>query len=97
MAAPSTAPPQPAGGRTRPSASYLLAGFFFCAVWAIAEGRGDLARYLGALTMYLIVSTVIAYITAGRKGDWRAFSRRFFWLGLLVGPILQQISRLPPR
>jgi hypothetical protein len=63
------------------------------AIWAVPTSTGGFAGFLGAWTGNLIWPLLIAYLARGRKRDWRAFSRWFFWLTLIVPPLPRAATR----
>jgi hypothetical protein len=95
---PVSTPTQAAAARTRVNIPYLLVGVLLAGVWALgARHRGDVSRFVGAWLGSLVWPALIAYIARGRKGDWRAFSRWFFWLALLIPPALRTLTHMPAR
>jgi hypothetical protein len=81
---------QPTVTRTRVNIRYLLAGALVTALWSFDR---HLPVMLADMVFYLVPTTVLAYLTSGWKRDWRTFSRHFFYLSILVGPVLMAISR----
>jgi uncharacterized membrane protein YraQ (UPF0718 family) len=53
--------------------------------WNGDAGWGDnIADFIGSISPVLFFSALIAYLIRGWKGDWRGFSRWFFWLGIFM-------------
>lgn len=85
-------PPAAYRAPTKPSIPYLVAGVTLAGIWALGPGGGDIATFLGAWAGTLIPPAVVAYVVAGRTADWARFSRWFFWLALLISPVLRTLA-----
>ena len=78
--------------KTRVNIPYILIGSLLAAIWAIGAAgspTSDAAGFVGAWVGSLFWPALIAWGVKGRVGDWRAFSRLFFWLALVIPPVLQ--------
>ena len=87
-------PPSAFDAPTKLNPAYLVAGPAVAGLWSLGAGGGDLATLLGAWTGTLIPPAVVAFVVAGRKADWAGFSRWFFWLALLIAPVLRTIAAI---
>lgn len=49
--------------------------------------RDVIAGFIEIIAPLMFLPALIAYLTRGWKGDWRGFSKLFFWLGIFLSAL----------
>ncbi len=57
---------------------------FYFLVYVLPTSGDHIAGGIGKWVGSMFLPALIAYCVRGRTGDWRGFSRWFFWLGLFL-------------
>ncbi len=45
---------------------------------------GDIGAGLARMIVLMLFSFLVAFVLRGRKGEWKSFSKWFFWLTLIL-------------
>ena|SRR5216684_4395645 len=64
------------------SLGYILVPIVVTFVIRLLPQPLDIGGSIGYTAGVMLIPSLVAYLMRGRKGDWRGFSRWFFWLDI---------------